>query len=156
MALALVQSQIDAFTAILWGIRVDRATAALPQTANAPIFTVAGGRVIVQMMLGEVTTVIQAQLNNPQLTAVPTVGTAVDLCAVVDINALEVGGKLSPAGVLATALGKTLAGAAVSTLNPLIIAAGTINLNCSASNTGSMKWSIWYSPVDDGATITAA
>jgi hypothetical protein len=36
------------------------------------------------------------------------------------------------------------------------LAIGTLNLSCAASSTGSIKWSVWYVPVDDGATMTAA
>src|SRR5258708_2263549 len=149
-------SQPDAAAIFRLGARVDRATAALPQTTNAAIYTISGGRVFVSLIVGEVTTVIQTQVNNTKLTAVPTTGSAVDLCAVVDISALEVGGKLSPVGVLATALGKTLAGAAAGPSAGFIVSIGTINLNCAASNTGSVKWSIWYVPVDDGALVVAA
>jgi len=42
------------------GLRVDRATAALPATTSDVLFTVSGGRVIVDLILGEVTTVIEA------------------------------------------------------------------------------------------------
>src|SRR5438552_335480 len=108
MALPLVQSQIDVLSLWQWGNRIDRATAALPQTTNAPIFTITVGRVFLRMLIGEVTTVIQAQANNTKLTSVPSAGSSLDICAVVDINALEVGGKLVPTGTLATALGKTV------------------------------------------------
>jgi len=153
----LNQSQIDAFKAIRLGVQVDRATAVLPQTANAPIFTVVGGRVILNLIIGEVTTLIGAVANATKLTAVPTAGTSVDLCATADINALEVGGKLVVNGVLATAISKTLAGAAPAGSTPVVVAVGTINLNCAGnSGTGSIKWSVFYVPLDDGATITAA
>jgi hypothetical protein len=38
----------------------------------------------------------------------------------------------------------------------MVVAAGTIDLDCAASNTGSVKWSIWYVPLDDGAYVEAA
>ena len=79
-------AQNDISPLFIWGTRVDRATATLPQTTNAPIFTIAGGRVTVYLLVGEVTTIIQAQANATKLTAVPTAGSAVDLCATVDIN----------------------------------------------------------------------
>jgi hypothetical protein len=156
MAIVLNQSQIDAFKSILLGVQVDRATATLPQTTNAAIFNIVGGRVRVNLLIGEVTTIIQAQANATKLIGTPTTGSAVDICATADINALEVGGKLVPVGVLATALGKTNAGAAAGTTTPIILAIGTLNLSCAASSTGSIKWSVWYVPVDDGATMTAA
>lgn len=154
----VVQSQIDAFKAFHLGIQVDRATALPPQATNAPIFNIVGGRVCVNLILGEVTTIIGAVANATKLIATPTAGTAVDICATADINALEVGGKLVPAaGVFATALSKTLAGAAPAAGTRVVLAVGTLNLGCVGSSvTGAIKWSVWYVPVDDGATMTAA
>ena len=43
------------------GIQVNRATAALPQSTAAAIFTIATGRVLVTSLIGEVTTIIQGR-----------------------------------------------------------------------------------------------
>lgn len=146
----------DAFTAGMFGLAVERAATALPQTTNSPIFTISGGRVIAFLILGQVTTIIQAQANNTKLTAVPTAGSSVDICGVVDINALEVGGKLIAQNVAATALGKTNAGASFGAYGYTILDPGTLNLNCAASNTGAIKWTMFYTPLDPGASVAAA
>lgn len=156
MPVNLNQSQIEALSQFHFGIRVDRATATLPQSVAAAIFTVTGGRVIVNMILGEVTTIVQAQTNNAKVKAVPTAGSTVDLCATKDITGLEVGGKLVVNGTAATALTQANAGAIIAQTVPVVVAAGAIHLDCSASNTGSMKWSIWFVPFDDGAFVVAA
>ena len=39
---------------------------------------------------------------------------------------------------------------------PVVLPVGTLNLRLSASSTGSIKWSIWYLPLEDGAYVTAA
>jgi len=145
-----------ALTGTILGTRVDRATAALPQTAAAALFTVTGGRVAIMGILGEVTTVIQTQANNTKLTANPTAGTSVDLCAVLNISADEVGCLYGVTGTVGDALIGVNAGYAPLPARPLVVAAGTIDLDCAASNTGSVKWSIWYAPLDDGAVVTAA
>ena len=145
-----------ALTGTILGTRVDRATAALPQTAAAALFTVTGGRVAIMGILGEVTTVIQTQANNAKLTANPTTGTSVDLCAVLNISADEVGCLYGITGTVSDALVGANAGYAPLPDRPLVVAAGTIDLDCAASNTGSVKWSIWYVPLDDGAVVTAA
>lgn len=150
------QSQRDAAAMFRLGARVDRATATLPQTAAGTIFTISGGRVMIAMILGEVTTVIQTQANNTKVKLVPTAGSTVDLCAVKDITALEVGGKLVVPGVAATALTQANAGAIIAQTTPVVCAIGNLQLDCAASNTGSIKWSLWYVPVDDGALIVAA
>jgi hypothetical protein len=148
-----------AFAKGILGIRVDRATANLPQTAAAAIFTIATGRVVITSIVGEVTTVIQTQTDNAQLTFDPTAaGATQDLCADLDITADAVGTIYSITGTPATAMQDSLnflppnKGLA----NPLILKPGQILLDCSAGNTGQVKWSITYVPLDDGATVVAA
>ena len=138
------------------GIKVDRATATLPQTAAAAIFNILVGRVMVTGIVGEVTTVIQTQANNTKLTGTPTTGTAVDICANLDISADEVGCLYGITGLNTDALIGINAGALPAQTRGVVLAVGTLNLACAASNTGSVKWSITYIPIDDGAYITAA
>jgi hypothetical protein len=138
------------------GLKVDRATATLPQTAAAAIFNVAGGRVAITQIVGEVTTAIQNQANNTKLTATPTTGTAVDMCAVLTTANKEVGTLFGITGLNSDAMLGINAGALPAQTRDLIVNIGTIDLNCAASNTGSVKWSIFYYPIDDGAEITAA
>lgn len=138
------------------GTRVDRATAALPQTTAAAIFTVAGGRVAIHQIVGEVTTVIQTQANNTKLTANPTTGTSVDICAVLNISADEVGTLYGISGLNSDAMIGINAGAVPGQTRDVVVNIGTIDLDCAASNTGAVKWTIFYSPIDDGATVTAA
>jgi hypothetical protein len=153
---SLNQSQVDVLATDIWGQRVDRATATLPQTAAGTIFTITGGRVVINMLLGEVTTVIQTQTNNTKLKVAPTVGSTVDLCATKDITALEARGLLVLDGVAATALLQANAGAIRCPTTSVVIPIGALQLDCGASNTGSIKWSIWWHPFDDGALLVAA
>lgn len=134
---------------------VYRATDTLPQTTAEALFTVTGA-VKVTSIIGEVTTVIETQANNTKLTANPTVGADVDLCAVNNISADAVGTLYSITGTLADAMVATTSGAGVFQAAPLIVAAGTIDLSCAASNTGSVKWQIAYEPITPGARIIAA
>lgn len=156
MAVALNQSQKDASVLLNLGIQVDRATAALPQTTNHALFNVVGGRVAITAILGTVTTIIQNQANATKITLTPTAGTAVDLCATLDIANIEAGGHLTIAGPAATAMAKATAGGIPLQAYPVAAAVGTIRLQCAASNTGNVKWSIWYVPIDSGAYIEAA
>lgn len=153
---SLVQSQLDVLTVEIWGARLDRAAALLPQTTNTPYFTVSGGRVIVNMLLGQVTVVLVAGTNNAKWIAVPTTGSNVDLCATVDTASLEVGGKLVVPGVAATAMTKANAGAIIAASNSIIVDPGTLNFSCDASKAGQIKWSIFWTPFDDGAFIVTA
>jgi len=146
----------DSYAAPLFGLKVQRATAALPQTAAAAIFNVVGGRVAITQIVGEVTTIIQNQATNAKLTANPTVGTSVDICANLNIQADEVGCLYGITGTVADALVGTNAGALAGQAKPIIVNDGSIDLETSASSTGAVKWAVYYVPIDDGAIVTAA
>ena len=151
---ALVDPQ--SFTSVLLGFRVDKATATLPATTTQGLFTVAGGRVLLKAIVGEVTTVVQTQACNAKLISTPTVGTAVDLCAVLDISAKQARTLLGITGLFADALVAANAGAAPVQAYPLVIPVGVIGLNTSATNTGATKWTAWYVPLDEGASLVSA
>jgi hypothetical protein len=140
---------------LVLGIRVDRATATLPQTAAAAIFNIVGGRVAMTAILGEVTTLLGA-VGNMSLESNPTTGTTAALCGVLAAGALEVGTLLSIDGTKATALLGVDAGGTAMQSKPVVLPVGTLDLRLSGSSTGSVKWSIWYVPLDDGAYVTAA
>jgi len=139
-----------------YGVKVDRPTATLPQTTAAAIFTVAGGQVAITKIIGEVTTIMQTQANNTKLTANPTTGTSVDICAVLDTTADEAGCLYGITGLNSDALIGINAGALPSQTRDVIVPEGTIDLDCAASNTGSVKWTIFYVPIDAGASVVAA
>lgn len=138
---------------INYGTIVQRATATLPQSTVGNLFNVVGGRVIITDIVGEVTTAIQAQADNTKLQSVPTTGPTTDMCAVLDITGLAVGTLLGITGTPATAL---QSGSAIVQMNEMIAQVGIVKLNCAASNTGSIKWTVTYIPFDDAGTMTAA
>ena len=146
----------ETYTLMRYGKSVSRTTAALPQTAAAAIFNVVGGRVAITKIVGEVTTAIQNQANNTKLTANPTAGTSVDICAVLNIADDEVGCLYGITGLNTDALIGINAGALPGQTRDVVVNAGTIDLDCAASNTGSVKWTVFYVPIDEGATVTAA
>ena len=138
----------------------ERATAALPQTTDGALFRVTGGKIRVLGIYGEVTTVIQTQANNTKLKFNPAgTGSDVDLCAVLDISADAVGTIYSIVGVVATAMKSTTLWGVLPADNiaapGLVLAPGDIELDCAASNTGSVKWTIEYEVVDAGANVAA-
>jgi len=138
---------------LIAGIRVDRATAAM---TDASIFTITGGNILLTLLLGEVTTILENIANNTKLTATPTVGTAVDICANLDTANIEVGGFLYITGTLANALAKSNAGASALQVTPIVVAPGVIAIDVAAAKSGSVKWSLWYVPLETGAYVTAA
>lgn len=141
------------------GYLVSRAAATLPQTGAQNIFTITGGRILLVALVGEVTTIIQAQATTVKVTSTPTTGSAIDLsAATTDINALEVGGRITLANppAAATALVKTNAGytdlPGVNTIVPI----GALSYTTGASSTGALKWDLIYVPLDTGAAVVAA
>lgn len=144
----------QSFASVALGFRVDKASATLPATTDQTLFTISGGRVLVTLLFGEVTTIIQTQACNTKVTSAPTVGTAVDLAANLDISADEAGCLYLVEGD-GTALVGANAGAALSGIgaSPMIIPAGIIKLTTAATNTGATKWTLYYIPLDDGASV---
>lgn len=141
---------------LLEGLAVERAAASLPQTTQSAVFTITGGRIILKAIVGQVGTAIQNQANNTKIVANPSSGTDADLCAVLDIANDEAGTLYSISGLASDAMRGTTAGAVAGQDRPVIVAAGTIDLSCAASNTGTIAWTLLYLPLDDGAYVTAA
>jgi hypothetical protein len=139
-----------------FGDKVERASATLPQTAAAAIFNIKVGRVLLKQIIGEVTVIVQNLANNTKLTSTPTTGTAVDICTVLSIAADEVGCLYGITGLNSDAMIGINAGALPGQTRPVVLAVGTLDLNCAASNTGAVKWTVLYVPVDDGAYMEAA
>jgi hypothetical protein len=141
---------------IVEGIEVERAAALPPQTATENLFTVAGGRVLLKQILGEVTTEIGNVANNTNLSFNPTDAAAGNMCAVADIDSDAVGTVYGITGTVATALQKST-NVLLGQVTPHILKPGTIDLICAASSvTGAIKWTVIYVPIDDGAYIEVA
>ena len=144
----------NAFTDLALGIRVDRATATLPQSTSSAIFNIVGGRVILRAIVGQVTTVLGA-VGNLKLTSTPTSGTASDICAVVAAGSTAVQSLISIDGIAGNAA--IIGTGAVRTMGTtgVILPVGTLDLSLSSSSTGSVKWTVCYQPLDDGAYMTS-
>lgn len=145
-------------TALL-GVKVDRTTAALPASTLGNIFTVSGGRVVVTSLVGEVTTAVQNQACTVSIGTAPTVGTgsATALGTASSIIAAPIGTHFgaSPGSAVVVDL-STQAGIALADGAPFLVDPGSITITTSATNTGSVKWSLTYIPYDDAGTVAAA
>ncbi|WP_367138861.1 MULTISPECIES: hypothetical protein [Streptomyces] len=139
---------------VLLGSRVEKATGTLASETKT-LFTIAGGKVLITSIVGEVTTTITVA-NSYKLQANPTVGTTKDLCAATDIGTTD-----TPAGNLLGFQGLTgdsiLTGpGAVPTIKqPIVVNTGTIE-HVSAGTDGAITWVLTYIPLDDGASVVAA
>lgn len=134
-----------------------RATDTLPQTPDdEALFSISGGRVMLMQIIGEVTVVIQTQACNTKLKFNPTAtGADTDICAVLDISADAVGTLYGITGTIADAMIDGLL-QVKRQVAPLILSEGDIEIDCAANNTGSVKWDMYWIPLDEGATVVAA
>ena len=136
-----------------YGVTVERAAQTVPATGNTTIFNVTGGRVILTYLIGEVTTVMSATATNLKISAVGTVSTvSTDLCSNTAVTSLAVGNQFSPSAIGSAAT----VGSAVVQNNETVIPVGIIRITTDATNTGAMRWTLLYVPLDDGAVVTAA
>jgi hypothetical protein len=160
MAILLKNDNPGRPSTLAQSIKVSVPARTVPATTTDQLFRVKGGRVLVRALLGEVTTLIQTQADLMKVSSKAldansaAIGTAVDVAADVDITARQVGGFYfvegdGTAGVLSNA------GAAFIGTNSghWIAPQGEIYLTTSATNTGAMKWDIFYEPLDKGAYV---
>lgn len=151
------QSQRDALSLTGLGEHVAKAAATLPATTTQHLFVITGGVVRINLLFGQVTTVIQGTDPVIKVTGTPTTGTAVDIASTVDISSLEVGGFITVEGD-GTALIKGNAGAGLpgTGVGWFLAQTGYIDLISGATKTGATKWHLFYVPVDDGALVVSA
>lgn len=136
----------------------------VPQNATTTIFTVTGGRIVVSMLTGIVTTVIGGTTPALKLIATPSVGTANDMCTTLTVTTDEAGCMyMLPSAVGSALIGAVSTGKSGSVSGNTgaacgqVVNTGTIGMNVSAADaTGAIQWTLLYVPLDDGAAVTAA
>ena len=147
--------QADQLRLINLGQRVNKGATTVPQNALAALFTIATGRVAITGIVGEVTTIIGGTTPALKLVANPTVGADSDIVTAVAITADAVGnqyGVQTVGGALVV-----LESVAPMSQEYLVLKPGTLDMHVSAADaTGAIKWSAFWVPLDDGATLVAA
>lgn len=150
---------------INYGLRVD--TAILAATgwgaiAVWPLFNVITGRVLVNQLVGEITTVLSNSATLVKYYFTPTGGAQIDLGAIsLTIAQLAVGKRILSAGTIGGATTFSGIGASMAQPTPYIIGqvgvGGAIGIESTtvALTSGAAKFSIWYIPMDEGAYIEA-
>jgi hypothetical protein len=154
--------QGDQVRAVSLGIKVEKAAAILPATGLQTLFTVSGGRVLVTLLLGEVTTVFDGTVNSLNVVHDPTVGAVGDLNAATVCTSDAAGTLYTVTGIQAALMGTQKEGGtevpthvvAVAPLTPFVLPAGVTKLQTTATDTtGATKWTICYVPIDAGASV---
>ena len=143
-------------------IHVSRGALALPQSTTEQLFRVYGGRVLVRLLVGEVTTVIEStdpvlKVSVSSLTdAAALQGTAYDIASTLDISSDEVGTLYAVEGDGTAIISGNQVSASVEAFGMgFVMKQGQIYITTGASKTGAIKWDIWYQPLDEGAYVSA-
>ena len=141
-------------------IQVSRPALTLPASTTQQIFRVYGGRVLVHLLLAEVTTVIEgtdpvSTVRTTRLTDAGALsGTVYVVASTLDMSSDEVGTIYTIEGDGTAILSPQLAGSGNgSTVGPWIMPQGQIVHRTTATKTGALKWDIWYQPLDSGAYV---
>lgn len=143
-------------------IHVARPALALPQSTTEQLFRVYDGRILVKLLLGEVTTVIEG--TDPVLkvsvssltTAGALQGTAYDIASTLDISSDEVGTLYAVEGDGTAIISGNQVSASVEAFGMgFVMKQGQIYITTGASKTGAIKWDLWYQPLDAGAYAQA-
>jgi len=138
------------------GFKVERAASLTPQTAAFAIFNILVGRVAVIELVGECTVGMGAVADTMTIEGNPAVGTTVPLCTGLSTANDEVGCLYGIEGDPTIALIGINAGALPAQERSVILPVGTLDWRTLANNTGQIKWTLFYVPIDDGAYVTAA
>ena len=141
------------------GLLVER-PAALVLAAITPIFSITGGSVILTGLLGEVEVAIPAGACTLRIGSLNTGGTPAQSylsAASGDIASFTAGVMFALPAAVAGALTNSTGTSAMEFLGPEhVLTEGNLTLTGSiAPGTGTIKWSAWYVPLDEGAYMTA-
>ena len=155
------QSILENLANVHAGLRVDAAAALIINGAGVgrPIFTIAGGNVMLLALYGECMTTVRAGAVTLEIDCVPTVGTTTIIAtASANLVATALGQMLhlpAFAGALTVTAG---CGASSFSLNPnYVVRPGTINALATIDPaTGTFRWSAFYMPIDPGSYMVGS
>lgn len=146
----------SAYRQLNFGLKLERPTAIVPQTAAQSIFSVPTGRIIVTGIMGLVTAAGSATVTNLKLQSLPTVGSVAPISANGLVTSAAIGSIISVDGAPGTAIAVSTGAGQILDSRGIVIPTGAIQIVTDASNaTLSVAWSILWVPLDDGATLVA-
>lgn len=142
--------------AILGGAPVLKATGTIT-VATLPLYTIAGGRVMITSLYGLVTTDITVA-GTTLLRANPTTGVTGNLCTATDLGTTDTlaGAMLNISGVVGDSIVASIGWATGFKQGNLIVATGQIEMVTATGADGAISWYVTWVPMDDGATLVAA
>jgi hypothetical protein len=154
------QSQLEEIAATHQGIRVE-SEAALITAAAVTKFTVSGGNVLMTGFYGEVIVVIANTACTLGLIHTPTVGTASTIAPAAggdDIALAAAGMTLSlPAALNGKLVLTATAYGVMKNRTRYILRPGALSITGTAAPaTGTIRWVMYYVPIDYGAYVTGS
>lgn len=141
---------------MVMGFRVDRPAAVIAAATN--LFTVAGGNILLTAFYGEIMVVIDG-VNALTLTydaTAPAVDTVLG-SASADLDTYVAGRMIYlPAAAGALAATATCGACPIDVAEEWVLPPGHFDLTSSGTTTtGTIRWSLWYIPLDPGAYVYA-
>jgi hypothetical protein len=142
--------------AILGGPPVLKATGTIT-VATLPLYTIAGGRVMITSLYGLVTTDITVA-GTTLLRSNPTTGVTGNLCTATDLGTTDTlaGAVLGISGVVGDSILNSIGWTTGFKQGYLIVATGQIEMVTATGADGAISWYVTWVPMDDGATLVAA
>jgi len=141
------------------GMRVVKATSSCAATADVDLFTVSGGKVLLLGLVGECDGAMEAAATTILIKHVVD-GTDTPLSiASGSLSEKAVDTMLTlPAAVGSALVVSTGEGAAILSAAPVyVLQPGDLKMTVgAATNTGTITWTLWYVPAEDGAYVEAA
>jgi hypothetical protein len=141
--------------AVLGDGPVSKATGAISGNPTTPLFTVAGGEVLITSLYGKVTTALSTDSGTYAIQQNPTTGDTQTLVTATDLGTSD------------TAVGSVVGLTHGTTAAPAFLRGGTAELNAvvttgqvefvgAASANGALTFYVTWVPLTDGATLVAA
>lgn|SRR3990167_813455 len=127
-----------------------------PTAATVAKFTVANGAILVHLMYATIVTTLESTASNVSVALNPTTGTTGTVGTTAEGNGLVAGDHVLVEGdgtaVIVAGATKwfTLGGPAA-----FIVDAGDIEVIHAAAMTGSLRWDLFWEPLDENASVTA-
>lgn len=156
----LKQNQRDPLNTALLRVWFHAKTAAYsPTAATVSKFTVSGGSILAHRLFARILTTLETTASNVSVVLNGTIGTDSTIASTVDATGAVAGDYLQVEGD-GTAVIKGGATSRYFTTagfpNPFVVDPGTIDIVHSAAMTGTLEWHLFYEPLDENATVTAA
>lgn len=134
---------------------VSKSTGTITGNPTTPLFTIAGGEVLITSLYGKVTTALSTDSGTYALQQNPTTGDTQTIVTATDLGTSDTAvGSVIGLDQGTTAASKFLRGGR-SDLN-VVVTTGQIEFVGAASANGAITFYVTWVPITDGATLVAA